>query len=293
MESIIVYGRALDANNKQLYGACKKVIGKTILVRIMDLSASVENGRSHFWYGYKEITGIDLCFLRSFGLGTFDQLTKRICTIEHLESSGTHVINPTLAIRKVSNKYSTTYTLANANLHLPKTYVTEMANWAYNASQKMQKIVYKPIVGALGHGSMKFDDPDMAFNAFAKLERLGNPLYIQEYLEKPNRDIRVFVLGDEVLASIYRISSVEKWKTNISQGSKARAVNSSEEIEEISLKAVKAAELIYAGIDIVETDKGPFILEINYSPSWQGLQKATGIKVAECLARFAADLVKH
>jgi ribosomal protein S6--L-glutamate ligase len=168
-----------------------------------------------------------------------------------------------------------------------------MANWAYRASQKSPKIVYKPIVGALGYGSIKFDDSDMAFNAFAKLERLGNPLYIQEYLEKPSRDIRVFVLGDKVLASIYRISSVGKWKTNVAQGSKTQAVKSSEEIEEISLKAVKTVGLIYAGVDIVETDKGPFILEINYSPSWQGLQKATDIKVAEHLARFAVDFLKH
>lgn len=293
MKSIIVYGRALDENNKQMYAACKKIIGKTILARIMDMSAYIETEKSRFWYGDKEITGVDLCFLRSFGPGSCEQITRRVSMMEHLEFSGTHVINPTYAVRKVRDKYSMIYTLAKAGLSVPKTYVTEMANWAYRASQDFSQIVYKPIVGALGFGSMKFDDSDMAFNAFKTLERLGHPLYIQEYLDKPSRDIRVFVLGDKALASIYRISPPSKWKTNVAQGSQVKAAKLSAELREISLKAVKAIGLLYAGVDILETSNGPVILEVNGSPSWQGLQQATGINVAEHLVRFSADLMKH
>ena len=293
VKPIIVYGRVLDENNKQLYAACKKAFGRTILARIMDMSACVETGKSRFWYGDREITGIDLCFLRSFGPGSCDQITKRISMMEHLEFSGIHVINPTYAYRKVKDKYSMSYTLAKAGLPIPKTYVTEMANWAYRVSQDFSQIVYKPIVGALGSGSMKFDDSDMAFNAFKTLERLGHPLYIQEYLDKPNRDIRVFVIGDKVLASIYRIAPPGKWKTNVAQGSQVKAFKLSAELAEISLKSVKAIGLLYAGIDIIETSNGPVVLEVNGSPSWQGLQQATGINVAEHLVKFAADLLKH
>ena len=293
MKSIIVYGRALDENNKQLYTACKKIIGKTILARIMDMSACIETEKSRFWYGDREITGIDLCFLRSFGPGSCEQITKRISMMEHFEISGTNVVNPTYAYRKVKDKYSMSYTLAKAGLPIPKTYVTEMANWAYRASQDFSQIVYKPIVGALGFGSMKFDDSDMAFNAFKTLERLGHPLCIQGYLDKPNRDIRVFVIGDTVLASIYRVAPQGKWKTNVSQGSRVKTVKLSGELKEISLKTVKAVGLLYAGVDIIETSNGPVILEVNGSPSWQGLQQATGIDVAENLVRFAASIAKH
>jgi ribosomal protein S6--L-glutamate ligase len=293
MKSIIIYGRALDENDKQLYAACKKIIDKAILARIMDMSACIETEKSRFWYGDQEITGVDLCFLRSFGPGSCEQITRRISMIEHLEIAGTHVVNPTYAYRKVKDKYSMSYTLAKSGLPIPKTYVTEMASWAYRASQGFSHIVYKPIVGALGFGSMKFDDPDMAFNAFKTLERLGHPLYIQEYLDKPSRDIRVFVLGDEVLASIYRIASKDNWKTNVAQGSQVEALKLSDELREISLKAVKAVGLLYAGVDIIETINGPVILEVNASPSWQGLQHATGINVADCLVRFTVDFVKH
>jgi ribosomal protein S6--L-glutamate ligase len=293
MKSIIVCGRALDENIKQLYAACKKIVGKAILVRIMDMSAYIEAEKSRFWHGDREITDIDLCFLRSFGPGSCEQITKRISMMEHLEFSGTHVINPTYAYRKVKDKYSMSYALANAGLPVPKTYITEMANWAYRASQDFSQIVYKPIVGGLGFGSMKFDDSDMAFNAFKTLERLGHPLYIQEYLDKPSRDIRVFVVRDEVLASIYRVAPPGRWKTNVAQGSQVKAFKLSHELREISLKAVKTVGLLYAGVDIIETSNGPVILEVNGSPSWQGLQEATGINVAEHLVRFAADIVKH
>jgi ribosomal protein S6--L-glutamate ligase len=293
VKSIIVYGRALDENNKQLYNACKKIIGKTILVRIMDMSSCIETEKSRFWYGDREITGVNVCFLRSFGPGSCEQVTKRISMMEHLEFSDTHVINPTYAYRKVKDKYSMSYTLAKAGLPIPKTYVTEIADWAYRVSQDFSQIVYKPIVGALGFGSMKFDNPEMAFNAFKTLERLGHPLYIQEYLDKPGRDIRVFIIGDEVLASIYRIAPPGKWKTNVAQGSQVKVFKLSTELKDISLKAAKAVGLLYAGVDIIETSDGPVILEVNGSPSWQGLQTATGINVAEHLVGFAADLVKH
>ena len=82
---MIVYGRALDENNKQLYKACKRLIGEPILARIMDLSAYVGPDGSRFWHGDKKLGHIDLCFLRSFGSGSFEQVTKRMSMMEHLE----------------------------------------------------------------------------------------------------------------------------------------------------------------------------------------------------------------
>lgn len=293
MKSMIIYGRSLDENNKQLYTACKEAFGKVILARIMDISACVEKGKSRFWYGDKEITDIDLCFLRSFGSGSCEQVTRRISMMEHMESSGIHVINSADACRKIRDKYSMICMLAKSGLPVPRTYVTEMANWAYRVSQEFEQIVYKPIIGALGFGSMKFDDPDMAFNAFRTLETLGHPLYIQEYLHKPDRDIRVFVIGDKVLASIYRNATAGKWKTNVAQGGKAKVFKVSKELEEISLRAAKVADLLYAGVDIIETNNGPIILEVNGAPSWQAVKEVTGINVAQRLARFAADIIKN
>ncbi len=292
MKAAVVYGRALDSNVKQLYKACKEVVSETILARIMDMSGYVGSDGARFWSGDREITGVNLCLLRSFGSGAYAQVMKRVSMMEHLESCGTLVVNPTWAYQKTKDKYSMISALAKAGLPIPKTYVTEMAHWAYRASRNFRATVYKPIIGSLGFGSMKFSDVDMAFNAYKRLENFGQPIYLQEYLEKPGRDIRAFVIGEEVSASIYRIARAGEWKTNVAQGGIAKSMKLSGELEELALKAVEALELIYAGVDILETKQGPVLLEVNASPSWQGLQKATGVDVAGQIVQRAVNLVK-
>jgi len=213
--------------------------------------------------------------------------------MEHLEFSGTLVVNPTHAYRKVKDKYSTICTLARAGLPIPRTYVTEMAHWAYRASRGFKQIVYKPIVGSLGFGSMRFSNPDLAFNAYKILERWGHPMYIQEYLEKPGRDIRAFVIGENLLASVYRIAPPGEWKTNVAQGGQTQPIQLPEELQELALRVTKSLDLLYAGVDILETEGGPVLLEVNGSPSWQGLQRATSVNVAERLVQFVVSLARR
>jgi ribosomal protein S6--L-glutamate ligase len=154
-------------------------------------------------------------------------------------------------------------------------------------------MVYKPIMGSLGFGSMKFDNADLAFNAYIALERLDQPLYIQKYMEKPGRDIRAFVLGERVVAAIYRMTQPTEWKTNVAQGAQTKPVQLSSKLERLTLKAVRSLGLLYAGVDILENEENVVILEVNCSPSWQGLQKATGINVSEELVQYAIDYLKH
>jgi len=290
---MIVYGRAFDRSNKQLYQACKNLIGKPVLARIMDLSACVGPEGSRFWHGDKELGRVDLCFLRSFGSGSFEQVTKRVSMMEHLELSGAFVVNSTQAYRRARDKYLTMCTLAKLGVPIPSTYVTEMAHWAYRVCKGFRQVVYKPIMGSLGFGSMKFDSPDLAFNAYTTLERLDQPLYVQEYVEKRRRDIRVFVLGERVLASICRVARSMEWKTNVAQGAQVKPIQLSSKLEKLAVSAARVLGLLYAGVDILEDGKRAVVLEVNGAPSWQGLQRATGVDVAEGLVRFVVDYVKR
>jgi ribosomal protein S6--L-glutamate ligase len=293
LKALMVIGRSYDANNKQLYAACRKLIGKTYLAHIMNMSASVSQAGSRFWIGYREIRDIDLCFLRSFDSGSYEQIAKRIGLMRHLEATGTCVVNPLESLLKARDKYSTITALAKAGLPIPETYVTESAHWAYRSTRNLEHTVYKPVTGSLGFGTMKFDNNDMAFNAYRTLEEMGLPLYIQRYLENPQRDIRAFVIGEKVVAAMYRVATKDNWKTNIALGNKPKALTLTRKLEEMSIKTSKALGLIYAGVDILETDNGPVLLEVNGSPSWQGLKEASGINVAELLVKHAVSLVKR
>jgi len=293
LRAMIVYGRALDHNNKQLYKACKRLGGKPILARIMDMSAYVGRDGSRFWHGDKKLGHVDLCFLRSLGPGSFEQVTKRVSMMEHLELSGTFVVNSTQAYLRARNKYSAMYILAGAGLPIPSTTITEMAHWAYRASRGFKGVVYKPIMGSLGFGSMKFDNADLAFNAYTALERLGQPLYVQEYVAKPGHDIRAFVLGERVIASIYRVAQPTEWKTNVAQGAQAKSIQLPSKLERLAVKAVKTLGLLYAGVDILQDEKKAVVLEVNGSPSWQGLRKAATVDVAEELVEHVVECMKR
>lgn len=293
LQALLVIGRSFDASNKQLYNACKRLVGRTYLAHTMDVSAAISSGGSRFWIGDREVSNIDLCFFRSLGAGAYEQVVKRFGLMRHLEETGTYVVNPVDALLKVRDKYSTITLLAKAGLPVPETYVTESAHWAYRMTRDLKKIVCKPITGGLGFGMMKFEDSDLAFNAYKRLEAMGLPLYVQEYLENPRRDIRAFVVGDRIVASIYRVAPKENWKANIALGSKPKALKLPKELEEMVIKATKTLELVYAGVDILETKKGAVMLEVNGSPSWQGLKEASGVNVADVLVRHVLNITKH
>lgn len=294
---MVVYGRGVDANIKQLYHECKRQVDEVILARIMDLSAYVGPDGSRFWHGYKQLKPIDICFLRSLGSGTHEQITRRLSLLEHMEKTGTLVVNPVNAVRTARDKYATMAALAKAGLPVPATYVTEMAHWAYRKTGHLKQTVYKPITGSLGFGSMKFDNIDMAFNTYAQLERIGQPLLIQEYIEtRPNqlrRDIRAFVIGNKVVAAMERTAKTGQWKTNIAQGAKPNPIKLSKQQEKLAIVATNTLGLIYAGIDLLQNEKQTVILEANTTPSWQALQETTKQNIVQQITKYTKALIAN
>lgn len=286
MKIMIVYGHDPDVNTLQLIEASQNLGLKTIPASIMDLSASVSHGASSFFVKDKEISKLEVCITRSLGPGPLEQINRRIDFMEHLELTGTFVVNPVYAFRRARDKYATLTTLAKAGLPIPTTFVTENAHQAYRFAKHLTTIVCKPMTGSMGYGVMRFTDLDLAYNAFRLLERINQPIYIQEYLQTPGKDIRAFVIGDQLLAAMHRLAPPGHWKTNLAQGGKAKATKLTNELKELAIKATQVLGLEYAGVDIVETSKGPLILEVNSSPSWQGLQRTTGVKVATHLLKY-------
>jgi ribosomal protein S6--L-glutamate ligase len=206
--------------------------------------------------------------------------------IEHMEMSGIRVVNPCYSFRRARDKYSTQYTLEKAGLPVASTYITENLEMAFRRTLKLTSSVYKPILGSMGKGSLKFDDPDLAYNAYKMLSRIGQPLLVQDFIPNPGRDIRIFVVGGEVVGSTYKYGVKGQWKTNVSQGGRMVQKTFPEEILELGLKATEVIGLDYSGVDIIESEEGPIILEVNGSPGWQALKNATGIDIAE-------KIVKH
>jgi ribosomal protein S6--L-glutamate ligase len=284
---LVIHGRSPSINSVELAEKAKALGHRVSTGSIVDVSSFVSDSRSRFWLGDEDVTDSDVCFLRSFGPGTCEQATRRISMIEHMELSGIRVVNPCYAFRRARDKYATQYMLARAGLPIAETYTTEDTENAYEWSRELGTSVYKPILGSMGKGSLKFDDPDLAYNAWRMLSRLGQPLIVQEYLHNPGRDIRVFVVGGEVVGSAYKYGAPGEWKTNVARGGRMVDEHVPDEILELGVKAAGAIGLDYAGVDVIESERGPVILEVNGSPGWQALKVATGVDVAGRIVKFA------
>jgi ribosomal protein S6--L-glutamate ligase len=289
MKVLVLYGKSQSANSVELSETAIRLGHEVTAGSILDVSSEISNEASRFWLGGDEFTDVNVCFIRSFGPGTCEQLTRRISMIEHMELSGIRVVNPTYSFRRARDKYSTQYTLSGAGIPIATTYTTENMERAYRRSQEMGVSVYKPILSSMGKGSLRFDDPEIAYNAWKILSRVGMPLIVQEYLENPGRDIRVFVVDGKAIASAYKYGVPGEWKTNVAQGGRMVDESVPEEILDLGVRATEALGLFYSGVDIMETPRGPVVLEANGSPGWQALKAVTGVNVAEKIVLHATE----
>ena len=292
MKILVLHGSKPSKNSREMVEAAEK-LGHTVLAGpTSDVSSLISREGSRFWLGRDEVTDFDLCFLRSFGPGSTEQATRRISMMEHMEVAGIKVINSTYPFRRSRDKYATQYTLQAAGLPIPKTFTTESLARAYEQTEEMKPVIYKPILSSMGRGSMKFDDTDLAYNAYKMLDRLYHPLIIQGYIQNPGRDIRVFVIGDECVGAVYKYIPEGKWKSNVAQGGKMVEEDMSPEIIELGFKAARAMGLDYCGVDIIESPEGPVVLEVNAAPGWQGLNEATGKDVASLVVEYGVSQVE-
>jgi len=288
LKIVIVHGKDIDANIQDLQEEAKKLGHDVTLVGAVDLSGHVGDRGSVFYAKGVELDSCDLAFLRGLGRGTCERITKRIGVLTQLELSGVRVINPVSPLLNARNKFLTMCNLARMSIPVPPTFMTESALQAYRAAKTMKQIVYKPIIGSMGYGSLKFEDPDLAYNAFQSLEMIGRPIMVQKYIPSANKDIRIFVIGENVTAAMAREAPPGKWKSNVSQGGKTSPIIPSNELRELSIKATKALGLEYSGVDVAEIPgQGFCVLEVNASPSWQALKQTTSVNVAQELLLYA------
>ncbi|MET1101765.1 MAG: RimK family alpha-L-glutamate ligase [Pyrodictiaceae archaeon] len=237
----------------------------------------------------------DAVIVRSLGRGiNIEVLLKRLSILYQLEKEGKVIVNSPGSLLVARNKYLSLLLLHEAGVPVPRTLLTEDLRVALKTLSELGKSVIKPLTGSLGLGSFYVDSVDMGYRILNAIASLAQPIYVQEFIEKKkSRDVRVFVVGDNVVAAAYRISE-SSWKTNIAQGARAEPAKITPELEELSIKVLKVLGLEYSGIDIAEDQDGNYyVLEANASPLWRGLQQATGVDPAKHIVRHVINLVKR
>jgi len=211
----------------------------------------------------------------------------------------TQVLNswgiPTVNMYKVAatcgDKLTTSVVLNNANIPQPKVWVAFTPEAALETMEKVGfPIVMKPVVGSWGRLLAKINDRDAAEAILEHKEQLGSfqhsVYYMQEFIKKPGRDIRSFVIGDQTVCAIYRSS--DHWITNTARGGLAEICPVTPEINEISLAAAKAVGGGAIAVDLLEDpDRGFLVNEVNHTMEYHSTVPLTGVDIPGLIVEFA------
>ncbi|MFW9907187.1 MAG: RimK family alpha-L-glutamate ligase [Candidatus Thorarchaeota archaeon] len=249
-------------------------------LRLSDVASEIPHKFTHIDEDISHMAGM---IVRTIGFGTGDQITYRISLLEHLEDAGIYVMNPAYSFRRAKDKYATLTALHKAGIRVPRTFVGENLEAAIEFVQEVGDVIIKPMIGARGMGAIRAEHPELTYRAMKFIHQLGQILYVQEVIEKPDRDIRAFVVGDELIGAMYRYLPEGKngeWRTNVHGGGRAELAELDEEYSECAIKTAKTLKLDYTGVDIIESPNGPCVIEANASPSWSALSRVAKIDVA-------------
>ena len=255
-----------------------------IPITLATLSASISaSDFAIFDTDLKDLLALDAIIVRDVGISfALEQISFKFDLLRQFEIANIPVMNSPMAIQNAANKFFSFHLFKQAQLPIPRTIVTSDLGVALKTTKELGNVVAKPIFGSQGKGIVKLEStqPELKQKLATLLNERG-VLYLQQFVPNLGRDIRVFVVGEEALGAIYRISQTGSFISNLSQGGTALKCELTEEMRILAVNAANAVGADFAGVDLIEGDERLFVLEVNATPSGKGIKLACGIDVTE------------
>jgi tetrahydromethanopterin:alpha-L-glutamate ligase len=255
---------------------------KPVPLNLATLSASVSTSDFSIFNADLNELELDALIVRDVGISfALEQISFKFDLLQQLETS-MPIMNSSEAIQNAANKFLSFYRFKQAQLPIPRTLVTAELDVALKAVDEWGSAVVKPIFGSQGKEIVKLEStrPNLKSNLEAILKKRG-VLYVQAFVPNPGRDIRVFVVGEEALGAMYRVSVDDSFVSNLSQGGTPVACEVTAEMEKLAVRATQSVGADFAGVDLIEGEDGLMVLEVNGTPSGRGINQACGIDVTE------------
>jgi [lysine-biosynthesis-protein LysW]--L-2-aminoadipate ligase len=217
--------------------------------------------------------------------------TRGACILRIFDSWGIPTLNSSQAVDICDDKVMMSAALAAAGVPTLRTAVAFSIESALQIGERFgYPLIVKPVSGSWGRLLAKANSPESLRTLLEQKQQLGSHhhgvFYLQEYITKPGRDIRAFVVGGEVIAASYR--NAEHWITNVARGAVSSVCPVTSEIEGMSHAAAQAVGAEIAGVDLVETPDGLKIIEVNSGAEFKGLRSTTSVPIADVIVEHAA-----
>jgi len=209
--------------------------------------------------------------------------------VRQYELKGVYTINSSISITRSRDKLRSLQLMAKENIGMP---ITGFAH-SPDATDDLIKLVggaplvIKLLEGTQGVGVVLAETKKASQSVIQAFRGLQANIIVQEYIkESSGEDIRCIVVGDRVVASIKRQAEPGEFRSNLHRGGKATSVKISKEERALAIKAAKVMGLKFAGVDMLRSERGPLIMEVNSSPGLEGVEKATGLDIASTVIQY-------
>lgn len=244
---------------------------------------------------------------RGEDLGKYDVIIPRIASymtkygtaiVRQLEMQGVYTIASSLAINRSRDKLRSMQVLAKAGVGIPKTVFSRNSTDIDSLLEKLggTPVIIKLARGTHGNGVVLAESKKAAksvLQAFYLSNEDGTNILIQEFVEESaGTDIRAFVVGGRVVASMKRQSLDDDFRSNLHKGGEGTIVKLTEEERKMAVKAARAMGLTVAGVDMMRSSRGPLILEVNASPGF-GIEQVSGRNVAAPIIEYIEQNAKR
>lgn len=240
--------------------------------------------------GAPEIASLDAVLIRSLSH------TSAYYFSRWMESLGVPTISPHKTVATCGDKFLTSLALQEAGVPSPITKLALSPEAALATIEDMgYPVVLKPLFGSWGRLLARVNDRDAAEALLEHKSTLGgyqhNVIYLQAYVDKPGRDIRTMVVGNEVIYAIYRQS--EHWITNTARGGEPLPCPMTDEIIALSLGASRAVGGGIVSVDLLETGQGELLVnEVNQTPEFHGARMATDVDIAGKIVDYVVKIAE-
>lgn len=282
---------ALMARNPNLYSH-KRLIeaaearGHEIeVIDTMKVYVHIASHRPEMYYRGEKVEGFDAVIPRIGASVTF----FGTAVLRQFEMMGVYPLNESVAISRSRDKLRSHQLLARKGIGLP---VTVFAHSTSRADEIVEMLGGAPVIiklleGTQGIGVVLGETPGAAKSMIQAFGGLKANILVQEFIkESGNSDIRCLVVGDKVVASMMRQGAEGDFRSNLHRGGTALAVKITPEERSTAVRAAKVMGLNVCGVDMLRSNHGPVVMEVNSSPGLEGLEKATGKDVAGAIITF-------
>jgi ribosomal protein S6--L-glutamate ligase len=282
---------AILSRNPSLYStnrlkeAGEKRGHEMLIINPLKCDLVIEKKKPQIFYNGQPLVGIDAIIPRIGASVTF----YGTAVVRQFEMMKVFTTVESQALVRSRDKLRSLQVLARAGLGLPKTVFT---NYSKDTEAVIEKVggapcIIKLLEGTQGVGVILAETKSAATSVLDAFQGLQARVIVQEFIKEANgSDIRAFVVDGVVVGAMKRQGKEGEFRSNLHRGGTAEVVELTEEEENAALKAARVLGLGVAGVDMLRSNNGPKIMEVNSSPGLEGIEKATDKDIAKAIIRF-------